>query len=250
MKKIVDSNNFCFVCGNLGFNDKECPSCHRQPTKRSLNFEFNADNSDFVDKIDSFGIPAVYRGVIWDSEILRHDKPDLANDFVFDRFIKNLEKVNALFDKGLLSNKSAIIIAPASFSKMTFAYSCMQRAIDNGFSVAPLLDTVELKRLVYLASENPKYKLYKKIDYDSYVMSDVCFITVTKSQQKAWAYEIIQEILDLRARKGLGTFIISRYELSEISQQDHSNSFDALAAVDTHDDFKYPAIIKYVKKFN
>lgn len=248
MEKHIDEKGFCFLCGNLGFPDKACPSCGREPTQKSMNFEFNESNDSFVDKIDSFGVPAMYRGVIWNSDILRHDKPELSNDFVFDRFVKSLEKVNALFDKGILTNKSAIIIAPAGFSKMIFAYSCMQRAINKGFSVAPLLDTVELKRLIFLASENPKFKLYKKIDFDSYVMSDVCFVTVTKSQQKSWAYEIIQELLDLRARKGLGTFVLSRYELSEISQQDKSNSFDALASIDVHDDFKYPAIIRYNKK--
>lgn len=248
MDKHVDSRGFCFVCGNRGFPEKECPSCRRAPTRKSLNFEFNDDNSGFVSKIDCFGIPSMYRGIIWNADVLRHDKPELQNDSVFERFVGNLEKINSLFDSGVLTSKSAIIIAPAGFSKMIFAYSCMQRALEKGFSVAPLIDTVELKRLVYLASENPKYRLYKKIDYDEYVMSDVCFVTVTKSHQRSWAYEIIQEILDLRSRKGLGTFIISRYELSEITQHDYSNSFDALAAVDTHDDFKYPAIIKYTRK--
>lgn len=239
--------DFCYACGNLGFPDKSCPVCGREPTRKSMNFEFQ-DNDKFVDKIDVYGVPPMYRGVIWDGNILLHDKPELANNQSFLRFIRNLDKVNAIFDKGILTKQSAIVIAPAGFSKMTFAYSCIQRALDKGFSVAPLLDTVELKRLIFLASENPKYKLYKKIDYDEYVTSDVCFVTVTKSQQHAWAYEIIQEILDLRARKGLGTFVISRFDLSEISQKDRSNSFDALALTDTHDDYKYPAIIRYTKK--
>ena len=242
------TDDFCYACGNLGFPDKKCPLCGREPTRKSMNFEFQ-DNTDFVKKIDYFGVPDMYRGIIWDGEILRHDKPELENDFVFDRFVKQLEKINAVFDSGLLTSKSAIIIAPAGFSKMTFAYSCMQRALAKGFTVAPLLDTVELKRLIFLAAENPKYTLYRKIEYDEYITSDVCFVTVTKSQQKAWAYETIQEILDLRARKGLGTFIITRYDLDEISQQDKSNSFDALASIDAHDDFKYPAIVRYKKKF-
>lgn len=247
MDKKVDSKGFCFVCGNMGFPDKECPSCGRAPTLHSMNLEYN-DNTKFVEKVDAFGVPPKYRGIIWDPEILRHDKPELVNDTSFARFVNGLEAVNASFNSGLLSSKSAIIIAPAGFSKMILMYSCIQRALDKGFTVAPVLDTVELKRLIFLASENPKYRLYKQIDFDDYVTSDVCFVTVTKSQQRAWAYEIIQEILDLRARKGLGTFIISRYNLSEISQQDRSNSFDALASVDTYDDYKYPAIIRYLPK--
>lgn len=247
MDKHIDSKNFCFVCGNAGFPDQVCPSCGRAPTKKSMNFEFK-DNTEFVKRIDLYGVPPAYRGIIWDSDVLRRDKKELCNDYAFDRFVKNLEKINSLFDSGLLTNKSAIIIAPAGYSKMTFSYSCIQRALNSGFSVAPMLDTVELKRLLFLASEKPQYKLYGKIDYDSYIMSDICFVTVTKSQQRAWAYEIIQELLDLRARKGLGTFILSRFEISEISQRDKSNSFDALAASNTHDDYKYPAIIRYSKK--
>lgn len=241
-------SEFCCVCGNLGFPDKECPACHRQPTQKSMNFEFK-DNTEFVQTINRFGIPVNYQGIIWNKDILIHDKPELERDFAFKKFANDLEKVSNLFESGLLTNKSAIIIAPAGFSKMTFAYSCMQRALDKKFSVAPFLDTIELKRLLYLASENPKYSLYRKINYDDYISSDICFVTVAKSQQHAWAYDIIQELLDLRARRGLGTFILSRFDLNEISQADKSNSFDALASVNTHDDYKYPAIIRYRKRF-
>ena len=90
------TDDFCYACGNLGFPDKKCPLCGREPTRKSMNFEFQ-DNTDFVKKIDYFGVPDMYRGIIWDGEILRHDKPELENDFVFDRFVKQLEKINAVF---------------------------------------------------------------------------------------------------------------------------------------------------------
>lgn len=88
-----------------------------------------------------------------------------------------LEKINNIFVEKLLPQKSAFIIAPAGYSKMTFAYSCMQRALDAGFSVAPLLDTVELKRVLVLASENVHYKIDGRISYDDYIMADICFVT-------------------------------------------------------------------------
>lgn len=244
-KKLINKNGYCFKCGGRGFIDKVCDSCGRQPEQKSLNFEFSDDNSDFVKKVNYFGIPEIYQGVIWNSDILKHDKPELEKDYNFQHFLENLNRINNIFSRKTLATKSAIIIAPASFSKMTFAYSCMQRAINNGFTVAPLLDTIEIKRLFWLASENPKYKLYNKIEYDSYVMSDVCFATVTKSSQRSWAYEIIQELIDIRARKGLSTFIISRFDLSEIAQQDKSNSFESLTAINTCDTCKYPAVIRY-----
>lgn len=247
MKSVV-GDGYCFICGNNGFIDKVCPSCGREPTLRSMNFEYKQDTQDFVSKIDSFGIPEVYRGVIWDAEILKNSKQSLLNDYNFIRFVDQLQKINKVFASGVLTQKSAIIIAPAGFSKMTFAYSCMQRALDNDFTVAPLLDTNELKRLIFISSENTKYKLYDKISYDQYLTSDVMFITVTKLKQHEWAYEVIQEILDKRTRLGLGTFIISRFDLSEISRRDYSNSFEALADTVSNDAYKYPAVISY-KRF-
>ena len=58
------TDDFCYACGNLGFPDKKCPLCGREPTRKSMNFEFQ-DNTDFVKKIDCFGVPDMYRGIIW-----------------------------------------------------------------------------------------------------------------------------------------------------------------------------------------
>lgn len=245
---LIGQEGYCFQCGNKGFPDKVCPSCKREPTKKSMNYEFKDDVDRFVEKIDAFGIPGKYRGVIWNKDVLLHDKAGKYKDHNFEHFVDQLDKINSLFASGTLSAKSAIIVAPAGFSKMVFTYSCMQRAIDHGFSVAPLLDTIELKRLLFLASERPNYRLYGKIDFDEYLMSDVCFVTVTKLSQRAWAYETIQEIIDLRARKELSTFIVSRFDLTEISQRDVSNSFDAIRSIDVQDTYKYPAVIRYSVK--
>lgn len=243
--KTLKTDKYCFVCGNNGFADKECPCCHRAPTTKSLNLEYSERPEEFVKKIDSFGIPDVYRGIAWNSDILRNSKPELEKDYNFDRFVQQLEKVNQVFCSGQLSKKSAIIIAPAGFSKMTFAYSCLQRAVDNNFSVAPLLDTVELKRLIGLSAENPRYRLYDRVEYDDVLTADVMFVTVTKLRQYEWAYEVVQEIFDKRTRLGRSTFVISRFDLNEISRRDYSNSFEALADTTVTDFCKYPAIIAY-----
>jgi hypothetical protein len=244
---LVDESGYCFLCGGIGLDDSECPSCGRKPKKSGISFEDAQNSERFVEKIDRFGVPGPYRGVFWSADVLRKQFPDLDGDLAFQRFVNQLDKVHDVFAKGLLSSKSAIIIAPAGFSKEIFAYSCMQLALDKGLSVAPYLDTVELKRLLVLSGESPGYRLFDKISYDDYVMSDVCFITVTKLPQREWAYNIIQELIDRRSRKGFSTFVISRYSLNEISRRDKSNQFGVISTADSHDTLKYPSVISYRK---
>jgi hypothetical protein len=245
MEKLIGNDHWCFVCGGKGFPDKECPSCGLKPTKGTLNLEHKENVQEFVERIDSFGVPAQYRGVTWNADTLKRSKRDKANDLMFQKYVEQLEKVNDFFVRGVLSPKSAIIIAPAGYSKMVFAFSCMQRALDNGFTVAPFLDSVELKRALILAGENPSYKINKKVSYEDYVLADVCFVTVTKMKAHEWAFEVIEELLDRRSRKGLSTFIISRFGLNEISRRDYSNQFDVISTAFSKDAMKYPAIIKY-----
>lgn len=244
-ERLVGENGYCFVCGGLGFLDKECPSCGKAARKKSFNLENREDSEEFVKAVELAGIPEIYRGVIWDGEILRSTKPEKEKDLSFDNYVKQLEKVSRTFASGRMPQKSAIIIAPAGYSKMTFAYSCMQMSVDNGLKVAPILDTVELKRFLTLAGDNPSYKIYGRMSYEEYIMSDVLFATVTKLPAYEWAYQAIEELIDRRSRKGLSTFVISRFGLGEISRKDYSNQFSAIATAVSNNGLKYPAVIKY-----
>lgn len=240
---------YCFVCGNQGFFDKVCPGCGREPKQISMNLDKRKDSEEYVKKVTVAGIPSLYAGIMWDPQILRDSKPEKSSDFSFDRFVQQLEKINSVFARGMIPQKSAIIIAPAGYSKMVFAYSCLQRALDNGFTIAPILDTVEIKRFLTLSGDNPNYSI-GDLTYDKYIMSDVLFATVTKLQAHEWAFQAIEELLDRRARKGLGTFIISRFSLTEISKRDYSDQFSVIASARASDDMKYPAVIRYKEMLN
>lgn len=247
LKKITalqGADGYCYKCGNNGFLDQVCPVCGREPQRISLNLEENKDNSEFIKQVSVAGIPPMYQGVFWDDSILKESKAGKETDFAFQRYVEQLAKINDTFAKGLIPQKSAIIIAPAGFSKMIFAYSCLQRALQSGFSIAPILDTVEIKRLLTLAGDNPSYSI-GDVTYDKYIMADVLFATVTKLPAHEWAYQALQELIDRRARKGLSTFILSRYSLAEISKRDYSNQFSVIATATSSDTMKYPAVIRY-----
>ena len=131
-------------------------------------------------------------------------------------------------------------------SKLTFAYSCMQKALLKKKTIAPLLDTIELKRFLMMACENPTYKLYNCVTFDEYVTADVCFVTVTKLPARSWAYQVIQDLIDRRARQGLTTIFISRFAMTSITQQDEADQF-RLYAKRKDDVIKCPTMIQYLK---
>ena len=248
----------CFTCGGLGFPDKVCPECGREPKNKSLNLDRMPDTKEFVKKVEGVAIPAAYHGIVWDAEILKKNNPDKVaaysdsstkNDQYFLHFVDQLQKINNIFAAGEIPHRSAIICAPAGYSKMIFAYSCMQRALTAGFKVAPLLDSNEVKRVLILAGENPWYKINKYLDYDDYIFSDVLFLTITKLYNYVDAYSIIQEIFDRRSRKGLSTFVMSRHSIDDLAKNDKSGNFRVLKDKDSVDHYKYPAIIQHTDRF-
>ena len=236
----------CFTCNGHGFPDKVCPECGMQPVSKSLNLDKRPAKANvLLQEAKNVQIPNGYIGVTWSEDILRSTKLDKANDGLFDRFAKQLGKIHSIFMNGNLPNKSALIIAPPQYSKVTFAYSCMQAALDHDFTVAPLLDTLEVKRLLVLAAERPT-QVYGSLNYEDYVNSDVMFITVTKTKYREEAYQVIQEMLDKRSRRGLATFFISRYSIETLSKRDWSESFKYILDYNnTENSLKYPAVINY-----
>lgn len=242
-------SNYCFVCGGQydeRFIDKPCPECGKQ-YKKSANVMIEVKPSEeFVASLKELAVPDFYHGKIWNKERIKKDNQDIIGDKSFERYIQQLDRIHNIFMEGRLPNKSGIIIAPPRMSKVTWAYSCMQQALKHNYSVAWLLDTVEVKRLLVLAGDNPRYKLYDKVNYDEYIMSDVCFITVTKTEYRYDSYSTILEVIDRRARKGLSTFIISRYDLKQLSRRDYDRHFSAIKDFNGHDnDQKYPVIVQY-----
>ena len=229
--------NFCFTCGGHGFLDKTCSECGREPKKISFNLDKKDNVPELMKKVEGIEIPNYYHGISWSRGLLEHDHKDKLSkkfgieggldDLLFVKYCDQLEKIHSIYASGQIPHKSAIIIAPAGYSKITFAYSCMQHALNAGFTVAPLLDTVEVKRALLLASENVNYKINKRYSYDDYILSDVMFVTVTKLYARNEAYAIIEELFDRRSRKGLSTFFLSRFDLNELAKCDYSRNFQA-----------------------
>jgi len=245
----------CFDCGGHGFPDKDCPTCGKKKTGTSFNLIQNPEtkkNLLITSKLKR--IPDQYVGVSWNKEFLMTTHAELISNQYFLYVIDQLEKIHTLFANGRIPTKSAIIIAPPKFGKITFAYSCMQYASLKGFTVAPLLDTQEVKRLCTLAADRPSVDKQMKellgVTYDEYVSADVVFVTIIKTVYREEAYMVIEDLLDKRSRKGLPTFFVSRYSLETMSKRDWGRSFDVIksSALDVNEvdnPLKYPVVIRF-----
>lgn len=245
--------------------DKICPECGHAPagsdSKLSQMSSFSQVKANtettLVEEGSAEIVQPAYKGIFWNRRILENDnteklpeKFDIAgryNDRLFVRFLDQLTKIDGIFKEGGILNKSVYIIAPPGYSKTVFAYSCMQHALANGYSVAPLIDTIELKRLLVLASEKLDYKLYGRFSYDDYMSSDVVFVTVTHTYYRYDAYSVLDELINRRARLGLATFILSRYSLKTLYKWDKLGSLDSLKNSSSKDGRKYPSVVAYVE---
>lgn len=238
----------CVQCGgqyDSRYVDIPCPLCGRQykasPTINNIKL-----NTEVIEKAKGIDIPSQYQGHYWNVDRLIKEYHNLQGDLNFKRYYTQLQKVHEIFEKGLLPSKSMLAVAPPRMSKVTWAYSCMQQALAHNYSVNPLLDTVEVSRLIKLAGENVKYKLYDKISYDDFMMADVCFITVSKTESRFNAFSTILEVLDNRSRKGLATFIISRFDIAQLSRFDYLGHFKAIEDPNGRDnDLKYPVLVQF-----
>lgn len=245
--------------------DKICPECGHAPagsdSKLSQMSSFSQVKANtettLVEEGSAEIVQPAYKGIFWNRRILENDnteklpeKFDIAdryNDRLFVRFLDQLTKIDGIFKEGGIPNKSVYIIAPPGYSKTVFAYSCMQHALANGYSVAPLIDTIELKRLLVLASEKLDYKLYGRFSYDDYMSSDVVFVTVTHTYYRYDAYSVLDELINRRARLGLATFVLSRYSLKTLYKWDKLGSLDSLKNSSSKDGRKYPSVVAYVE---
>lgn len=236
-KEDMEDGN-CYNCGGVGFVGRECPVCHRIQKA-----EVPVEKTSFGLKYDNFIIPSEYQSETWDREKAiktNNNSPDFIN------YVNELNNIHETFKKGRKPTGSYIVISPSGTSKKTWAYSCMKYALEKGLTVAPLLDTLEYKRLSLLSAERPKFKMFNKINFDEYLMADVVFLSVIKDEYCTEAYGPILTILDRRDRLGLPTIILSSFKLEILAKRDFTKSFmDLVELGEIKHSNKFPALIEY-----
>lgn len=242
----------CYVCRD-GEQNIDCSECGRQkdvPISEPLTDLM--ETSDYSKLL----IPTFYRGVKFNSEQLIEQHAGDKHDTTFMKYANQLGKVHSIFEAGKLPPKSAIFVAPKTYGKVTFVYSCMQLAHLHGHKVFPMMDTEEIQRFITLSEQRPlqPIKGFGKdfnYSYEDFLEADVVFITITKSVYRKNASQVIEQILDKRSRYDKPTFFISGFSMAEIGQFDYSQRTTRMIdRTQRENPLRYPVIIQFLDSTN
>ena len=235
----------CTKCGDYGI-DGGCPKCGKD-SRNVIELETIQNVEQFVNECENSFIPHKFIGVYWNRSYVEVDHEKYLSNPNFKRFLDNCNKLHESFINGNPLASSVYLFAPPRFGKEYLVYSCMQIALNSGLKIAPYLDTIELKRLLILGGQNPSYKLYGKIDYDSYMMADVLFVKVTHTAYVKDAYSILLELISRRSRLNKPTYVISELTLKELTHDANpyvSTVWSDVSGVNLNK-LKYPAVIGF-----
>lgn len=228
---ISDVSTRCHMCNNEG-KEGGCPRCGATPkgvvTSKVLNLEVPTEL-----------IPTVYQGKVWEKPVVEEGAP-----LRIQQFDNALEKVYNKFLTGEIPNFSLFLGAPPKSNKTKFAYCCMQTAIAQRFTVAPLLSTSDWRRLQKVSQMNPFYKLYGKYKWDDLIALDVLFTFVDHSDERFDEIPLMKSMLDTRAAFGLSTFIISDYKLNDLVPRYDQEAYSSIYNPDDKRDYRrYPVVL-------
>lgn len=205
-----------------------CPSCGKSIAEESD--VFSELVSDEV--LETIAIPSFYKGVVWNKQtFLSAHKDDLASSSI-ERYAELLTRIHNIFSSGKIPNKSFIITAHSGMGKLTWAYSCMQEALRNGFTVMPILDNTQYKRLSIISSDRITSRFLKQYSFsiDEYNNADVVFLAIDPDNFQG-SYRTVSSLAYKRARLGKQTFIISRFTTAQMSILDYEDNFKTTLTV-------------------
>lgn len=231
----------CYTCRDKGLLEG-CPDCGKV-----LDI-FNISKSpDLISKQTSIFIPEFYRGKEWNFNRAIINRPGVVNNSASIKFFAELEVLhNGIKDNKKLSN-SAIVTAPAGFSKSVWVYSCLQSLILHSEKVAPYISTSEYLRL-YNMDVNKPYMNYKYLEHtiQDYNEAELLFVEIPDDEAFLYAYETVLKILNIRAKFDKPTVFVSNIPVAKIIARDINGTLlKYLTNEDTGNPYKYLVSISY-----
>jgi len=185
-----------------------CPDCNEQK-------EVEAIESVQPGTLDKIAIPELYRGKVFNRAVIERDHSADTARQDFNLYLDTLLGIYTNIAEGVKLDKSYYIFAPQGYGKTNWVYSCMQLALGNGLSVTPYYDTYQYDLLhkYYRYNYEPRKDLANITDFYN---ADLCFIKPQVGVITNRDFQLIKTLLDCRARNGLPTIVVSRFQLGYV----------------------------------
>lgn len=180
----------CYKCHDTGFTK----TGERCDCKREIIESGEMDSLDFI--------PSKYFRVLLNISLINAVTPEYPADLM------NLQD-NIL--RALTLKRNHFLYAPPNSSKTVFVYSVLQQLYTYNVKIYPYLDLNELKLVLTMLDGNNKNIPYLRDTFvDPYTLFEVPVLFVkTPIRSDGGTYETLRTILDRRARRGIGTIIVS-----------------------------------------
>jgi len=227
----------CYVCRDKGLVDG-CPKCGKV-----FNIFKPEIDKNLLETTKVF-IPEFYRNRVWNKYLAMVDKSDTSSYFDFFNMLELLH--NGILEGKQLHN-SAIVSSPATFSKTTWVYSCLQNLISQNKKVAPYISTSEYLKL-YNMDVNKPYMNFKYLEHTiyDYNTADILFVEIPNDEAYLYAYETILKIINLRAKFDKPTVFVTNVPVNKIVSRDSSGTLiKYLTNTGEGNPYKYLASIQY-----
>ena len=194
----------CIRCGGKG-KEGGCPSCGKEIELKPVKDDFLGINKKIL---------------TWNPQILLDDNKEMVNDTHFKNYVKVLSGIVKNAEKGMLADKSIMVVSPRGMGKHTFI-KCLFSALEqHGMDCHPVIDHNEYLRSVILGSERPLRKY--SIDLDRVVYCDAFAISIDYDNRFS-ALRAIRSILEKRGNADKPTFIISDFPLSALKTGNYND---------------------------
>lgn len=180
----------CYKCYDTGF----LKSGERCDCKKEVIEANDMDSLDFI--------PNKYYKVLLNPSLINAVTPEYPDELI------NLQE-NIL--RAMVLKRNHFLYAPPNSSKTVFVYSVLQQLYVYNVNIYPYLDLNELKLVLSMLDSNSKDIPYLRDTFvDPYTLFEVPVLFVkTPIRSDGGTYETLRTILDRRARRGLGTIIVS-----------------------------------------
>lgn len=237
-------DTFCTSCGNKGTKEG-CPECGRE---HKILYQDKTENQiastlGYLEKV--IRIPEGYLGNRFVKQVLMDEYTGKKRE-EYRKYIDNLDMYIEIFRNGRLPQRSTFVASPTGNGKKVMAYTCMELANDNNYTISPILSTLDISFIIKQSIEfKPDFK-FNGVGYMDLYEIDFLVVQISHTDYKYESYKVIQELLNMRTRYNKSTLVLSDFGIDTITDWDDQYNFVRLFQTGFLDNKQlYPTMICY-----